>query len=143
MCFGGGGRCASHRPRAQLADELAELLNFGIELLVAGGELGSGSFHLGFEGSFFAGFGPEARHEGRGFGGYGRGLGQLGAELGNAALALGFAGFEGLQLGLYVGLHLLAQLFEVLLFFVAGREGGGRTVGHVVVGHIVGPQPAP
>ena len=118
-------------------------MNLGVKLLVAGGELGFGSFHLSFEGSLFAGFGSEARDEGGGFGCHGRGLGQLGAELGNAALALGLAGFEGLQLGLHVGLHLLAQLFEVLLFLVAGREGRGGTIGQVVVGHVVGSQPAP
>ena len=99
---------------------------------------------MSFQGGFFAGFSPKARDQGGSFGGHGRSLGQLGPKLGNAALTLGFAGFQGLELAVEVGLHLLAQLFEVLLFFAAGSGSGGVVaVGGVIVGHVGGPQPAP
>ena len=81
--------------------------------------------------------------QGLGLGGNGRGLGQLGAQLLHAPLALGFAGFEGLELLLQLGLGVALLLFEALLFGAAGGGlGGGVAVGGVV-GNVVGPEPAP
>ena len=108
------------RLRIKALNELTKLLNFRIQLLIPGGGLCPGSLHFGFEGGFLAGFGPQARDKGSCFGSYGRGLSQLGPELGNVALAHGFAGFQSLELVGEVGLHLLTQVFEMLLFFAAG-----------------------